>query len=64
MSLAKLFKSSGEDPDRNETETQSGLISKAVNTYEIALGYDHPETGEGYAKMGLCCQEAGNFDGA
>jgi len=39
-------------------------MNKAITIYEFCLGYDHPETGEAYAKMGLAHQEKGEFQGA
>ena len=47
-----------------EEGSQISYLTKAINTLEFCLGFDHPETGEGYAKMGLACQENGNFSGA
>jgi len=59
MSLAKLVKPNGESQ-----VSQLDLMNQAIDTLEFCLGFDHPETGESYARMGLACQEAGNYKGA
>ena len=28
---------------------------KAIDIYEFTLGFDHPETGEAYSRVGLAC---------
>jgi len=36
-------------------------LMKAIDIYEVCLGFDHPETADAYGKMALAFQEAGNF---
>ena len=48
ISLAKLFKKTEE-----VTNGQFGYLLEAIDIFEFALGFDHPETGEAYSKMGL-----------
>ena len=36
----------------------------AISIYETCLGFDHPETGDAYAKMALAYQESGDFRAA
>lgn len=40
------------------------LLTESIDMLEFCLGLDHPETGEAYSRMGLACQEAGNYRGA
>ena len=39
------------DPEASAVD----YLTKAINILELCLGFDHPETGEAYSKMGLCC---------
>lgn len=54
LSRAKLVKSVHSE---YHGEEQLHFLNLGIDTLEFALGFDHPETGEAYARMGLACQE-------
>lgn len=62
MSLARLTKPK-EDGSRNDDE-MFGFLYEAIEIYEFVLGFDHPETGEAYSRMGLAYQESGDYQKA
>lgn len=37
---------------------------QAIDILEFSLGFDHPETGEAYSKMGLASQEGADYKSA
>ena len=50
MSLARLCKPELDDlPDNNKFV----FLLEAIDILEFTLGFDHPETGEAYSRMGL-----------
>lgn len=60
--LARLFKhrsaefSHYREQDLNINEHLFGNLMKAIDIYEVCLGFDHPETADGYTKMALAYQ--------
>lgn len=54
MSKAKLHKNV-HHLGTEDSAVQLDFINKAIDIYEFSLGFDHPETGEAYARMGLAC---------
>ena len=69
MSLARLCKVNTEHPEDQVQDSEKpgaafSHLVEAIDIYEFCLGFDHPETGEAYSRMGLACQEAGNYRGA
>ena len=50
ISLAKLFK---KDEYEQNTTGHFKFLLEAIDILEFCLGFDHPETGEAYSKMGL-----------
>ena len=43
---------------------QFTYLARAIEIYELLLGYDHPETADAYSKIGIAYQEAGRFEAA
>jgi len=51
-------------PIQDDQSSPFALLVEAVDILEFCLGFDHPETGEAYSRVGLACQESGNYQGA
>ena len=51
MSLARLTKPKEDGTSNNDV--MFGFLNEAIEIYEFVLGFDHPETGEAYSRIGL-----------
>ena len=66
VALARLSKTINKNYHLDQQTREDPLehLLEAIDKLEFCLGFDHPETGEAYSKMGLACQEIGNYNGA
>ena len=62
MSEARLTKPN--EDGTNNNAIMFGYLQEAIEIYEFVLGFDHPEVGEAYSRMGLAQQESGDYRSA